>query len=474
MKRICSALLVLVLLLTACSSESSIQTDPSQIPSFTLSDTFCDVLDHVNSAHEAVKLYNGDYSAYMGQYQNPEFDPNMCEFNEKAMPKSTAILTLEQITADMETFYETLRTEYGCYEYFGGDEAFRPAIDAVIADCAAMDEIRCVDWVESLIEHFSFVKDAHFTFGGIMVDKAEVPFFFRDISFRKTENGYVADNGKIVASVDGYDELDELFKLSLTKKGELVYYPVLLEKFHYMQLEDKKVECSTTLTVRYADGSYDELSAEPFKLISRSSSSKNAKTKEKDGIPVVTVNYFDPTKDGALYVDSAPLLRDRDIFIMDMRTCTGGQYSMMPQWFTNYTLQEVWQNSLSLKKGTPDMLYKNHLTKSDKEFVSTENTCIILTSKRTMSCGEAFVDMSYNMENTLLVGENTFGCLTGSLKHWTLPNTGLYVSFGEMLYLYPDGGYFEEFRGFYPDIWVPAAEAEEAVMNFITKNAVKH
>ena len=143
---------------------------------------------------------------------------------------------------------------------------------------------------------------------------------------------------------------------------------------------------------------------------------------------------------------------------------------MMPQWFTNYTLQEVWQNSLSLKKGTPDMLYKNHLTKSDKEFVSTENTCIILTSKRTMSCGEAFVDMSCNMENTLLVGENTFGCLTGSLKHWTLPNTGLYVSFGEMLYLYPDGGYFEEFRGFYPDIWVPAMETEEAVMNFIAKN----
>ncbi|MBR2894186.1 MAG: hypothetical protein IKC03_00825 [Oscillospiraceae bacterium] len=443
-------LLICVLLLTACSSGGSIQTDPSKIKSFELSETFHTLLDRVNEEHEAVKLYSDDYSAYTTQYKNPDFDPAVCEPNVKAMPKSEAVLPLEQIKADMEIFYEALRTQYGCYAYFGGDEVFRSAIDAVIADCAAMDEIRCGDWVESMMTHLSFINDAHFTVGNLQLGEAEVPFFFRSVSFQKTEDGYVTDNGKTVASIDGYDDLDELFKLSLTQKGELVYYPVLLEKFHYTKLDGKKVECSTTLTVRYADGSYDELKAEPFKLTDRSSSSKNVTTKEKNGIPVVTVNQFNPKKDGTLYTDSAPLLRDRDIFIMDMRTCTGGQFKMMPQWFTNYTMQEVWQNALSLTKGTPDMLYKNHLSKSDKEFVSAENVCIVLTSKRTMSCGEAFVDMSYNMENTLLVGENTFGCATSSLKQWTLPNTGLFVQFGELLYLYPGNDYFEEYRGFYP------------------------
>ena len=193
-------LLACLLLLTACSSGGSIQTDPSRIKSFELSETFHELLNRVNEEHKAVKLYSGDYSAYTTQYKNPNFDPTVCEFNEKAMPKSTAILPLEQIAEDMETFYELLRTKYGGYDYFGGDEAFRSAIDAVIADCAAMDQIRRVDWVESLMRHFSFVKDAHFTFGGVMVDEAEVPFFFRSVIFQKTEDGYVTDSGKAVVS----------------------------------------------------------------------------------------------------------------------------------------------------------------------------------------------------------------------------------------------------------------------------------
>jgi hypothetical protein len=36
------------------------------------------------------------------------------------------------------------------------------------------------------------------------------------------------------------------------------------------------------------------------------------------------------------------------------------------------------------------------------------------------------------------------------------------------VYLTPDDSdYFEEFRGFYPDIWVPAAEAEELAVKLM-------
>jgi hypothetical protein len=32
-----------------------------------------------------------------------------------------------------------------------------------------------------------------------------------------------------------------------------------------------------------------------------------------------------------------------------------------------------------------------------------------------------------------------------------------------------DPDYFEEFRGFYPDIWVPAAEAEELAVKLMER-----
>ena len=77
--------------------------------------------------------------------------------------------------------------------------------------------------------------------------------------------------------------------------------------------------------------------------------------------------------------------------------------------------------------------------------------------------------VTINLGNASL---NTNGILTSGLGKWTLPNTGIYVTFGSDFFLHPAGEHFEEFRGYYPDIWVPAAEAEEAVMNFIAQNTM--
>ena len=53
--------------------------------------------------------------------------------------------------------------------------------------------------------------------------------FFREVAFVKTEEGYQVIDGRKVESVEGYDNLDELMKRSISPEGKLVYYPVLLK-----------------------------------------------------------------------------------------------------------------------------------------------------------------------------------------------------------------------------------------------------
>lgn len=441
---------------------------------FELNDIFRELLDGINTEHKAVTLFDGDYAQYLVRYEEPELDPSQYQVYiydaPSGVPTTDIELTLEQVTADMELYYKLLRSEYGSYTYFGGDEVFRPAIDAVIADCAAMETITLVNWVKSMWEHMSFVEDGHFSIMELKFGQYAVPFFFRNIKFDKTDEGYVAEDGRLVASVDGFEDLDELFKLSLTVEGELVYYPVVLESFSEQRLKYGEVACSTTiLTVRFADGTTAGLFSEPYSH-GNYATEYTVDTRVENGIPFVTMNMFIGINGGNEFNDTAFRYRDSDILIMDLRTNSGGFLNMAVQWFTDYTLQEVWSHCLTFYEGQPDLLYEKHLNQPDKEFVPSENVVILLTSKLTASCGDAFVDLAHNVENTLIVGENTNGILTSGLGKWTLPNTGLYVTFGTNFFLHPEGDHFEEFRGYYPDIWVPAAKAEEAVMNFIAKN----
>ena len=101
-------------------------------------------------------------------------------------------------------------------------------------------------------------------------------------------------------------------------------------------------------------------------------------------------------------------------------------------------------------------------------FVENEDLLILLTSFNTMSAAEYFTDMAHNVENTLIIGESTFGALRGDI--WsamtTLPYSKIKLNFGQRVFEYPEG-YFEEGYGFEPDLWCPAVYVEESAVNFV-------
>lgn len=492
MKRIYCVYLALLLtanlLLTACGSTNTttgnsmsneqpkVETN-SQVPAdedveapvleFELNDTFQNLLDEVNTVHRAQEMYKGDYSAYAGHIEDPEYDAGFVS----AIPQSgQSVVTLQQVTDDMEWLYHALRVEYGAYTYFGGDEAFRPAIDAVIADCAAMSTITANDVLISLLRNFAFVKDAHFTFGGFSLTERIVPFFFRSVAYIKTENGYETLDGKVVASVNGQSDLDKLFKLSLTAEGDLVYYPIILEPISYIQLiRESEIRCSTyVLNIRYEDGTRENLRPDPYTLPQYDL--EGTEILVNSGVPVIHLKDFYGTYGGFEFTSFARNYQESDIKIVDLLKCPGGSPGMATSWFAEYTQSEFWSNSLRIQDGVPDPLYEKHAELENEKFVPQDTILVILMSKASASSSEWFIDLAHNLENTLFVGENSSGCYIGNLIERIFPNIGVHFAFGDQLILVPGEEYFEENRGFYPDIWVPAADAEEAVINFIAKN----
>lgn len=58
--------------------------------------------------------------------------------------------------------------------------------------------------------------------------------------------------------------------------------------------------------------------------------------------------------------------------------------------------------------------------------------------------------------------------MVGSIAYLALPNSRMVVDAGPVEACIPEtNDYFEECQGFYPDLWVPAAEAEGLAVKLI-------
>ncbi|MCL2364515.1 MAG: S41 family peptidase [Defluviitaleaceae bacterium] len=101
-------------------------------------------------------------------------------------------------------------------------------------------------------------------------------------------------------------------------------------------------------------------------------------------------------------------------------------------------------------------------------FIPNDRLFIILTDKNTVSAGEGMVDLVLNVENVLVIGQNTRGMLakSGGL-HFYLPYSGILIHFGAAVIFKPKG-LFQEGVGFAPDIWV-YGDALEAALAFLDR-----
>lgn len=154
--------------------------------------------------------------------------------------------------------------------------------------------------------------------------------------------------------------------------------------------------------------------------------------------------------------------------MLDLRSNTGGDSTMGDQWLSTYgnTGRSFPSNNESF--GTLNGK-SSGLSLPDK-WISHDNLLILLAGKVSGSAAEDLIENACNLENVLIVGENTFGSMLANAGYIELPNSKCSVTMSaSSVYLRPDSDPFEEFRGFEPDLWVPADEAEELAAKLIQR-----
>lgn len=450
--RIMSLFCCLAILISTCGCTKVTQLVKDNQP------TKADLLAEINEEHRRWEGGSSDPTPYLRHYDDPADAQKSTDYLTDTYSEYDAAkeLSLEEAEEDVNYLFDVFYYDFAFYDYFGGHTVFDQAKAEILQELQAKDSLTCKDLQEILVKHLTFIKDGHFNINQNFPAEKDIPFFFRQVMFVKTDSGYQDSKGKTVVSVDGYPDLDALFKRSISKEGYLVYYPVLLKEAKFDGTEWDKHVCNEQLTVHYADGSTDVLTADTWSQYYKDlPKGQNTDLRQTDGIPVFQFNHFDPffleeTNDAAAQMSNV------GVSMLDLRSNVGGYEEVAHQWINRYSRQRMFGNGVrySVLSASPSAQKASR--------ANNDNILILLSGKCSASSAEITLDLSYNVENSLIVGENTNGSMISNSGHIELPNSKCSVDMTfSTVYLTPDGSdYFEELRGFFPDIWVPAKEAE--------------
>lgn len=429
--------------------------------------TMEELLAEVNAEHQEVEKSTINASQYVGDLVDQDLRWSYYPKEDPADYDPKKILTQQQAVEDVTYLFDAFHDCYGPYEYFGGAEVFNEAEETIKAELQTRETLTAADLEQILLENLAFIKDGHFNINNKSPYMIKIPFFFREVAFVKTEEGYQAIDGRKVESVEGYDNLDELMKRSISQEGKLVYYPVLLKDNDPSIRLDLPQSCKETLIVHYTNKTTQELKAEPFQIYSetflKTPEEYQVVTSRQNGeIPVFQFNEFDLDYEKEIS-EGAKVLKEAPIAILDLRSNRGGSALIAEDWISKYanTLVLMNRNIIDTKTG-------EFLRNEEDKWIENPNILIILSGKYSASASEMLIDCAYNLENVLIIGENTMGAVLGGQGSTCLPSSAVKVGVGNgLISLQTEGDYFEELRGFYPDIWVPAGEAEELAVKLI-------
>ncbi|MDR2167733.1 MAG: hypothetical protein LBE35_07795 [Clostridiales bacterium] len=201
--------------------------------------------------------------------------------------------------------------------------------------------------------------------------------------------------------------------------------------------------------------------------------------------------------EGRAFLSFAEELRDEPVIILDLRGNGGGNGFMGQRWFYALLGENVPANFVRLtaeqyagprivppenthhdrrediEQFTHERDFYGHaLIEGPKDrIVPNERLIIILADRGAASAGEGMVDLAFNMENTLVIGQNTSGAHAFNRSYpqgRTLPRSGIYFGFGRSMTLWPEN-HFAEGIGLAPDIWAQG-DALAAALQLIINN----
>jgi len=409
------------------------------------------------------------------------------------------LLSQEEAIYDAETYFDMLRYAYGAYTYFGGDEVFLPIFDKIIEALYKQEKWTPLELANEIHSQLSTVIfDNHLSINRKFYT-AEYNFFVWEAPFDKDNSRFrKRDTGLYVAEIAGYN-LDDVFRLSMNEEGEFFYLSVFAEP------EDKSSNFS--IKVIYENGDKEIVNIRKYNP--RRWPHQDSSLRYENNIPIVTLRkMFNPftendsyglagkeyIEDTVRFLSFAEQLKDEEIIIIDLRSNQGGYDVLAKMWLYSLTGESIpgnyiylWRHIVPPDSGIDERLLElEKILQQQREgflnspyiglalpfsqysplgenwivsyltdrIVSNDKLIVLLIDRYTLSAGEVFTDLLFNMENTLVIGQNTGGCLitSGSMNYY-LPYSNIRFDMPPALHIF-DETHFREGIGIAPDVWV--------------------
>ena len=371
---------------------------------------------------------------------------------------------------DAEILFHYIQNQYPGYDFFGGDEVFLPILqDLKYALYNYGSYITRLNFSGKLFWGLrDIISDGHFAIGPWLIS-SDIAYFHNNQAMYDSANGYFINRhtGETLVDANGQD-INSIMKLHLNKDGEFFYSPIFLEDTPANYLE-KIFTYKNGHRVTYTFAR-EQVYHRPITYPSLTHIA---------GVPVVQLMRMGEVAGrhadhATLFLDTVPKLAEEPVIVVDLRGNAGGFPGVAQSWIFLLTRQFASHNYAHITQRRPGGYTVNSnyniMLPRPRRIVCIDSIIIFLTDRTVVSGGESFVDLAFNMHNTLVVGTATAGVMafSGSLYENILPHTGLTFTFGSERFLWPEG-HFAEYVGIQPDLWVYGDNALEYTLAMIAR-----
>lgn len=458
------------------------------------------ILKEINISNQNIKIPDVEIEKYIN-YLSEEEMLTIEEF-DSFFPegyKATAEEGVDKEGAikDIKLYIKALKTNYGLYNFYGGNAVFTKIEEETIEFINSKENVYKYEITEFLSQKLSFVQDKHFDIGSRLLVKDKYMYIDNNNEYLKDDNGYykIIDEVRYyIKAINNDFEIDKYLKLSIGETGNIVYriYMIKENDNEYSEyLLTKDLACDVLLQ------GDEEIKEEIFLDVIGNDANKSGQVfnyTEIENIPIITMKAmtFIDNDISQEFIRTAEKTKDSKVTIIDLRDNRGGDGLLPLKWIEtrfgeiakanskgfylsriggiDYNIEDELLKTDIYKYLSLEKINDNYYTmgnRTESQLIQNDNLIFVIVDKNTSSAGELFIEYLKGVENVIIVGSNTMGTLTGSsYGEMYLPNTKIEIGYGGWMRIY-DQDFFVEGRGFIPDILLDDDRALEELIEMI-------
>jgi len=420
--------------------------------------------------------------------------------------KSPSHVSREEAAEDVEYLFYLFSHGYCGYGYFTTRGDFDEAKKNILRELETSPTWSPGDLSQVIRDNLTFIHDCHLKVGAHKYGDHQIFWCDTSLEVWKSAGEYyfTKDTTYKIVSING-EHPDEFMFPSLNAEGDPIYRIGILS-----QSSPQPV----VLTVS-CDQEQSQIEIQLYSSDFRYFSDDIFQEDIIGGIPVVRIRSF--SDHHAEYIDqfisAARKYKGEPCLIVDIRGNGGGNEEWPKKWVTRFTGEKPSNNRYFtefISKTTmmgranyfeylldiyPDTtFYQVEMDKfraqadffekysmdphwsgpysEDVEVIPNDTTLIVVTNGNVASAAEGFLIYLQQVENVVLVGENSWGALVfGQMTLHQLPHSALSVNLPISLNIPLDLELREE-RGFFPDLWIPAEDALNHAVAAVRKGTI--